>query len=308
MMLNNGGAGIVYHGTYKLHHKAQYFSQGQRPRSRSQVVVARIDTRAHRGSHALSLRAGPRRTRHPISLWDDPPEWTSKGYKFQEHCGRHSCPLAEDLSAKRNRDFLSRSLGLEIRVMVVVSSPHRTQSTREGSISDIPSTPSAPGLKFGYSGAQVAITFGPLTSPGVLVGYRISGLDWQFTNVTGGRTHMLVGAGFPGGDLAGPINRLSPYPFFSVLQSYGNELHTKGCELTFFTLTATTFEMRVTNWAYGVQIEAIHVGSGQKLIKLPDARRRIEVIGDSLAAGSECPIGAVFVFPFCPLSAVSGVL
>ncbi|KAK4453381.1 SGNH hydrolase-type esterase domain-containing protein [Podospora aff. communis PSN243] len=113
---------------------------------------------------------------------------------------------------------------------------------------------SAPGLKFGYTGSQVGITFGPSTSPGVLIGYRISGLDWHFTNVTGGQTHMLVEPRTPGVDLTAPIN-------------------------------PTTFEMRVTNWAYGVQIEAVHVGEGQKLIKLPDAPRRIEVIGDSLAAG-----------------------
>ncbi|KAK0655824.1 Lipase, GDSL-like protein [Cercophora newfieldiana] len=113
---------------------------------------------------------------------------------------------------------------------------------------------SAPGLKFGYTGSQVAITFGRSTSPGVLVGYRIAGLDWQFTNVTGGQTHMLIGPDSPGVDLTGPINPM-------------------------------TFELRVTNWAFGIQIEAVHVGEGQKLVKLPNAPRRIEVIGDSLAAG-----------------------
>jgi hypothetical protein len=43
--------------------------------------------------------------------------------------------------------------------------------------------------------------------------------------------------------------------------------------------------MRVTNWAYGVQISAVHVTKGEKLIKLPDFGRTIEVIGDSLSAG-----------------------
>ncbi|KAK3394410.1 Lipase, GDSL-like protein [Podospora didyma] len=113
---------------------------------------------------------------------------------------------------------------------------------------------SAPGIKFGYTGQTVAISFGNLTTNGVLVAYRISGLDWSFTNVTGKSTHLLVSPSTPGAASAGPI---SPW----------------------------TFEMRVTNWAFGVQIEAVHVAAGERLIKLPDFDRRIEVIGDSLAAG-----------------------
>ncbi|KAL1840850.1 hypothetical protein VTJ49DRAFT_7693 [Mycothermus thermophilus] len=113
---------------------------------------------------------------------------------------------------------------------------------------------SAPGIKFGYTGQTVAITFGNLTSDGVLVGYRIGGLDWMFTNITAGATHLLVSPDTPGADLTGPIN---PW----------------------------TFELRVTNWAYGVQIDSVHVAAGEKLVKVPDYPRRIEVIGDSLAAG-----------------------
>ncbi|KAK4157028.1 lipase [Chaetomidium leptoderma] len=113
---------------------------------------------------------------------------------------------------------------------------------------------SAPGIKFGYTGRTVAISFGNLTSDGVLVGYRIGGLDWMFTNITAGATHLLVSPETPGSDQTGPIN---PW----------------------------TFELRVTNWAYGVQIDAVHVATGEKLIKLPDFGRRIEVIGDSLASG-----------------------
>ncbi|KAK3330537.1 SGNH hydrolase-type esterase domain-containing protein [Apodospora peruviana] len=113
---------------------------------------------------------------------------------------------------------------------------------------------SAPGIRFGYTGQTVAITFGNLTSDGVLVAYRIGGLDWMFTNVTAGGTHLLVSPTTPGSALTAPIN---PW----------------------------TFELRVTNWAYGVQITAVHVGAGDKLIKVPEFDRRIEVIGDSLAAG-----------------------
>jgi hypothetical protein len=79
-------------------------------------------------------------------------------------------------------------------------------------------------------------------------------MDWQFTNITAGATHLLVTEETPGLDL-----------------------NTTGA--------VTSFELRVTNWAYGVQIDSIHVAAGHKAIKLPDAKRKIEVIGDSLAAG-----------------------
>ncbi|KAJ4408254.1 hypothetical protein N0V85_004250 [Neurospora sp. IMI 360204] len=113
---------------------------------------------------------------------------------------------------------------------------------------------SAPGIKFGYTGQTVAVTFGNWTSDGVLVGYRISGLDWIFTNVTASGTHLFVSPETQGSDLTAPI---SP----------------------------STFELRVTNWACGIQIESVHVAKGEELIKIPDYGRRIEVIGDSLASG-----------------------
>jgi hypothetical protein len=100
----------------------------------------------------------------------------------------------------------------------------------------------------------VAITFGNWTSDGVLIAYRIGGLDWMFTNATAGGTHLLVSPQTPGSDLTAPI---SPW----------------------------TFEMRVTNWAYGVQIDSVHVAAGEKLVALPAPSRKIEVIGDSLASG-----------------------
>lgn len=100
----------------------------------------------------------------------------------------------------------------------------------------------------------MAISFGNLTSDGVLVGYRIAGLDWQFTNVTAGGTHLLVTEDTPGSNLTYPISPV-------------------------------TLELRVTNWAYGVQLAAVHVAEGEKLIKIPDYGRRVEFIGDSLTSG-----------------------
>ncbi|TVY84603.1 hypothetical protein LSUE1_G002205 [Lachnellula suecica] len=113
---------------------------------------------------------------------------------------------------------------------------------------------SAPGLKFGFTGQEVAITFGPLTTDSVLIGYRIDGQDWQLTNITSNATHLLVSESTPGVGVNYPV---SP----------------------------STFELRVTNWAYGVQIGAVHVANGEKLVKVPDFGRRIEVIGDSLSSG-----------------------
>jgi hypothetical protein len=112
----------------------------------------------------------------------------------------------------------------------------------------------APGLKFSFTGEQVAISFGPLTSNTTLVGYRIDGQDWQFTNVTTGATHLFVNSSTTGVKISTPI---SP----------------------------STFELRVTNWAYGVQIGAIHLAKGEKLSKIPNYKRTIEIIGDSLSAG-----------------------
>jgi hypothetical protein len=88
----------------------------------------------------------------------------------------------------------------------------------------------------------------------VLVGYRIDGQDWLFTNITTNATHLLVSSDTPGVTLTTPI---SP----------------------------STFEMRVTNWGYGVQITAVHVAKGEKLVKIPNFQRNIEFIGDSLSSG-----------------------
>lgn len=74
------------------------------------------------------------------------------------------------------------------------------------------------------------------------------------TNVTAGATHLFVSPETPGIELTGPISPV-------------------------------TFEMRVTNWAYGVQIDKVHVAAGEKLVKIPDYPRRVEFIGDSLSAG-----------------------
>jgi len=67
---------------------------------------------------------------------------------------------------------------------------------------------------------------GPNTINTTLVAYRLSGLDWQFTNVTAGATHLFISEKTPGVDLESPI---SP----------------------------KTFELRVTNWEYGIQIEKV---------------------------------------------------
>lgn len=114
--------------------------------------------------------------------------------------------------------------------------------------------PSAPGIRFGFTGQTVAVTFGEHTIDGTLVGYRLSGLDWQFTNVTAGGTHLFISPEVEGVELTAPV---SP----------------------------STFEMRVTNWGYGVQIDSVHVSEGEELVKLPRQPRFIEFIGDSLSAG-----------------------
>lgn len=115
---------------------------------------------------------------------------------------------------------------------------------------------SAPGLKLGFQAEQVAISFGNYTSDGVLVAYRIDGQDWMLTNVTASSTHLFVTPATTGYNLTVPLN------------------------------ATQTFELRVTNWAYGVQIQNVHVtGAAAKLIRLPTYTRTMELIGDSLSAG-----------------------
>jgi hypothetical protein len=114
---------------------------------------------------------------------------------------------------------------------------------------------SAPGLKFGFTSDKVAISFGKYTSEGVLLAYRFAGQDWLCTNVTANSTHQFIDA------------------------------RTEGFNLTLQSQRPTTFELRVTNYAYGVQISGIHVAKHARLIKIPNFSRKIEVIGDSLSAG-----------------------
>ncbi|KAF1977961.1 acetylxylan esterase [Bimuria novae-zelandiae CBS 107.79] len=126
----------------------------------------------------------------------------------------------------------------------------------------------APGLKFGFSGQNLAITFGNLTSDGVLVAYRVSGLDWQMSNITAGAAHQFVSPSTP------------------------------GLNATLASQLPLVFELRVTNWAYGVQISAVHISSGEKLIKIPDYSRKIEFIGDSLMAGYSATYEALSGFGY----------
>lgn len=60
---------------------------------------------------------------------------------------------------------------------------------------------------------------------------------------------------------------------------------TLGLNTTLPSQLPLTFELRVTNWAYGVQISAVHVSPREKLIKIPNFSRTIEFIGDSLTSG-----------------------
>ena len=115
---------------------------------------------------------------------------------------------------------------------------------------------SAPGLKFGFQAQQVAIEFGNYTSDDVLIAYRLDSQDWMLTNVTANSTHLLI----------------TP--------------QTTGYNLTTPAGSVQTLELRVTNWALGVQIKNVHIlGGACRLVKLPNYTRTMELIGDSLSAG-----------------------
>ncbi|RAK96932.1 SGNH/GDSL hydrolase family protein [Aspergillus ibericus CBS 121593] len=110
---------------------------------------------------------------------------------------------------------------------------------------------SLPGIKLGFTGEQLALSFGPQTSEGVLLAYRIGGLDWEFSNVTANATYQFAGSSTPGLNLS----------------------------------NNNTFEMRVTNWGYGVQLSGVSVASDAKLVAAPAYNKTVEIIGDSFASG-----------------------
>jgi len=92
------------------------------------------------------------------------------------------------------------------------------------------------------------------------VAYRFDSLDWQFSNVTANSTHRFISPSF---------------------QGQGTQQFKLNSSIT----TPRTFELRVTNWAYGVQIDEFHVSKNGSLFKTPSYSRNIEIIGDSLTAG-----------------------
>ena len=78
----------------------------------------------------------------------------------------------------------------------------------------------------------------------------------MLTNVTASNTYLFAQPTATGYNMTAPVNRTQ------------------------------TFEMRVTNWAYGVQIDSVSVyGGDARLTAIPNYTRNIELIGDSLSAG-----------------------
>lgn len=96
-------------------------------------------------------------------------------------------------------------------------------------------------------------------------------MDWQFTNVTSGGTHLLVTAATEG------VNQTYPY----------NPL---------------TFELRVSNWGYGIQIDQVHVAAGQTLASVPNYGRAVEFIGDSLSSGMYTSYEGLSGFAVCDIT------
>ncbi|KAG0161577.1 hypothetical protein PDIDSM_9111 [Penicillium digitatum] len=106
---------------------------------------------------------------------------------------------------------------------------------------------SAPGIKVEFSGEKLAVHFGPSTNTGVLVAYRIGSLDWQFSNITASSTYQFVGPSSELKDGDDPVDQ-------------------------------NVFEMRV-------QIAGVAVANDAVLTKPPTFKKRVEIIGGSLASG-----------------------
>lgn len=127
---------------------------------------------------------------------------------------------------------------------------------------------SAPGLKFGFQAEKVALSFGKHTTQGVLLAYRLDGQDWSLTNVTANSTQLLIKPSTPGYNLTSASS-------------------------------VKTLEVRVTNWAYGVQLSGVHLSGGNAtLVKIPDYTRTVEFIGDSLSAGQYATLEGISSNPW----------
>lgn len=91
------------------------------------------------------------------------------------------------------------------------------------------------------------------TSDGVLLAWRLDGQDWQFSYVASKKTCQFIDSASLGFNLSPALVR--------------------------------SFEIRVTNWAYGIQLESVLVGNYERLLSIARLPRNIEIIGDLLSAG-----------------------
>ncbi|KAL4926379.1 SGNH/GDSL hydrolase family protein [Aspergillus undulatus] len=112
---------------------------------------------------------------------------------------------------------------------------------------------STAGIKFAFTGEKLALSFGEHTSNGVLVAYRIGGLNWQFANVTANDGYEFVGPWVTGLNMTDAAAQ-------------------------------RTFELRVTNWAYGY-LSGVAVAPGAAIYKVKPFPKMVEIIGDSLSSG-----------------------
>lgn len=65
-----------------------------------------------------------------------------------------------------------------------------------------------------------------------------------------------------------------------------------------YPINPATFELRVTNWEFGVQIQQVHLAAGESLISIPNFDRTIEVIGDSLSCGYTATLEGLSSFAY----------
>lgn len=86
----------------------------------------------------------------------------------------------------------------------------------------------------------------------MLVAWRIDGQDWQFSNVSANGTYQFVSASTVGANLTAAND-------------------------------TQTFELRVTNWAYGIQLAGVKTNG--RLVATTSFQKTVEIIGDSLSAG-----------------------
>ncbi|KAL4888512.1 SGNH hydrolase-type esterase domain-containing protein [Aspergillus ambiguus] len=141
---------------------------------------------------------------------------------------------------------------------------------------------SAPGIKIGFTGTRLAVSFGESTSDGVLLAYRVGSLDWQFSNVTADATYQFV----------------TPDTFNGIHVGDNNVFELRGIHELGPRISKSEPAASSLLTSHTVQIAGISVAQNASLSKPQAFDKRVEIIGGSLASGQFATYEAISGWAF----------